>query len=154
MRAVVQRVTSARVELGRETCGAIERGLLVLLGVAPGDTDADAAKLAAKVCALRIFEDAAGRMNQDVRALGGAVLCVSQFTLFADVRRGNRPSFDGAADPELARSLYGRFCHEVRAAGLVCETGRFGAEMAVHLVNDGPVTIVIDTDDLAKPRRA
>lgn len=154
MRAVIQRVSEARVDVAGETMGAIGRGLLVLLGVAHGDTQADAVRLAGKVCSLRIFEDADGRMNLDVCAVGGAVLCVSQFTLLGDVRRGNRPSFERAAPPDEAEPLYEAFCEAVRAEELVCDTGRFGAHMEVHLVNDGPVTLVLDTDDLARPRHA
>ncbi len=154
MRAVIQRVSGARVDVAGQTVGAIEKGLLVLLGVAHGDTEADAVRLAEKVCSLRVFEDSDRKMNLDVRAAGGAVLCVSQFTLLGDARKGNRPSFGAAAGPAEAEPLYRAFCEAVRARGLVCETGRFGAHMEIHLVNDGPVTLILDTEDLARPRRA
>jgi D-aminoacyl-tRNA deacylase len=139
VRAVLQRVTRARVTVEDETVGEIGPGLLVLLGVAQGDGPQQADRLAAKVLALRVFDDAEGRMNLDVRDAGGAILCVSQFTLLADTRRGNRPSFVGAAAPEEAAPLVER----VRAA-LGAEGGRFGARMSVELVNDGPVTILLE----------
>jgi D-tyrosyl-tRNA(Tyr) deacylase len=146
MRAVVQRVSSARVTVAGEVTGEIGPGLLVLLGVAPDDTEADAQWLAAKLCALRIFEDAEGKMNRSVVDLGGAVLVVSQFTLFASTRKGTRPSFNGAAPPERAIPLYETFNRLVSAAlGRPVATGRFAAKMDVALVNDGPVTLVIDT---------
>lgn len=154
MRAVVQRVATARVLVGGEVVGEIGRGLLVLLGVAHSDGVAEAAKLAAKVAALRIFEDGNGKMNLDASGVGGAVLCVSQFTLYGDARRGNRPSFEAAAPGQQAEPLWRLFCEEIRRAGLVCAEGVFGAEMRVELVNDGPVTLILDTDDLATPRRA
>lgn len=152
MRLVVQRVRQAEVLVEGEVTGAIGPGLLVLLGVSPADTPGVALKLVTKLLALRIFEDADGKMNLDVRQAGGSVLCVSQFTLYADVRRGNRPSFTGAAPPAHAEALYEEFCMLVRAAEVVCETGRFGADMQVSLTNDGPVTIILDSDDLARPR--
>jgi D-aminoacyl-tRNA deacylase len=145
MRAVVQRVTRASVRVGEETVGAIERGLLVLVGVAEGDTEADARALADKVVGLRIFEDADGRMNLDVSVVGGSILAVSQFTLLGDVRKGRRPSFTGAMAPDPARALFEHFVAACRAGGATVETGRFRAEMAVELVNDGPVTILVDT---------
>ncbi len=145
MRAVVQRVNRASVKVGEEITGEIGRGLLVLLGVARGDIKADADYLAEKVAGLRIFEDEAGKMNLSVADTGGAVLAVSQFTLFGDVRRGKRPSFDAAARPERARELYEYFVERIRALGLRCETGRFQAMMDVELVNSGPVTILIDS---------
>jgi D-aminoacyl-tRNA deacylase len=145
MRAVVQRVTRAQVTVGGEVVGRIERGLLVLLGVAGTDQEADADYLAEKVAGLRIFEDDAGKMNRAVGEIGGAVLVVSQFTLYGDVRRGKRPSFDEAAPPEQARRLYEHFVERIRAAGLRCETGRFQEMMQVELVNDGPVTILLDS---------
>ena len=154
VRAVVQRVTSARVEVAGETVGAIRAGLVVLLAVTHSDSTAESERLAAKVASLRVFEDDSGKMNLDVAAAGGQVLCISQFTLYGDVRKGNRPSFDAAARPAQAEELYEAFCAAVRARGLACETGRFGAEMAVHLVNDGPVTVIIDTEELSRPRRA
>ena len=138
MRALVQRVSRASVATDAGQLAAIGPGLLVLLGVAPDDTEPDADRLADKVRALRIFDDADGRMNEP---LGDRdVLCVSQFTLYADTRKGNRPSFTGAAPPEVAEPLYERFCERVGA-----RQGRFGARMAVELVNDGPVTILIDS---------
>ncbi|MDP3070274.1 MAG: D-aminoacyl-tRNA deacylase [Opitutaceae bacterium] len=146
MRAVVQRVSSARVTVARETTGEIGRGLLVLLGVAQGDTAADAQWLAEKIVALRIFEDDAGKMNLAVRDLAGGILVVSQFTLFASTRKGTRPSFNDAAKPDLAIPLYEAFNGFATAAlGRPVATGRFGAMMDVALVNDGPVTLVIDS---------
>ena len=146
MRAVVQRVKRARVIVTGEVVGEIGPGLLVLAGVGQNDTEADADYLADKIAGLRIFDDEAGRMNRAVGEIGGAVLVVSQFTLFGDVRRGKRPSFDAAARPELARRLYEYFVDELRAAGLRCETGRFQEMMEVELVNDGPVTILLDSE--------
>jgi D-tyrosyl-tRNA(Tyr) deacylase len=149
MRAVVQRVSRARVtvagETGDEITGEIELGLLVLLGVGTGDTRADADYLAEKTIGLRIFEDAGGKMNLLVAEVSGAVLAVSQFTLYGDVRRGKRPSFDGAAAPGAARELYEYFVEKIRASGLRCETGRFQENMQVELVNEGPVTILLDS---------
>jgi len=145
MRAVIQRVTSARVVIGDEVAGAIDRGLLVLLGVAPTDTPDDATWLADKIVGLRIFNDAEGKMNLGVQEVGGAVLVVSQFTLYGDCRKGRRPSFIGAAGPEIAVPLYEAFVNAVRAHGLPVQTGRFGAMMRVELVNDGPVTLIVDT---------
>ena len=145
MRAVVQRVTRASVKLGEETTGEIGLGLLVLLGVAQEDSEADADYLADKIAGLRIFEDDAGKMNLSLADIGGAVLAVSQFTLFGDVRRGKRPSFDAAARPEHARELYDYFVQRIRALGLRCETGRFQAMMDVELINSGPVTILLDS---------
>ena len=146
MRAVVQRVSRAQVTVRGEVVGSIERGIVVLLGVAGTDIEADADYLADKVAGLRIFEDDAGKMNRSVAEAGGAVLVVSQFTLYGDVRRGKRPSFDAAAPPELARRLYGYFVERIRAGGLRCETGRFQEMMQVELVNDGPVTILLDSE--------
>src|SRR5664279_255227 len=145
MRAVVQRVTRASVKVDGEIAGTIAAGLLVLLGVARDDTEADAIYLAEKIAGLRIFEDDAGKMNLGIMDIGGAVLAVSQFTLFGDVKKGKRPSFDGAARPEQARELYERFIAQVRALGLTCETGRFQETMEVELVNHGPVTILLDS---------
>jgi D-tyrosyl-tRNA(Tyr) deacylase len=145
MRAVVQRVSRAGVSVGGEVVGAIDRGLLVLLGVAPTDTGADARWLADKVAGLRIFNDADGKMNLSVQDVEGSVLVVSQFTLYGDCRKGRRPSFIGAAPPELAEPLYGAFVNAFRALGLPTATGRFGAMMQVELVNDGPVTLLIET---------
>ena len=145
MRAVVQRVSRARVVVAGQTVGDIRNGLLVLLGVASDDSESDAEYLAEKICTLRIFEDAEGKMNLDVSQTVGAVLAVSQFTLYGDVRRGRRPSFDAAARPEQARELYEFFVDRVRQRGLRCETGQFQAEMQVELVNQGPVTILLDS---------
>jgi D-aminoacyl-tRNA deacylase len=145
MRAVVQRVSRASVKVGEEITGEIAGGLLVLLGVTQEDTEGDADYLAEKIVGLRIFEDEAGKMNLSVQDVGGAVLAVSQFTLFGDVRRGKRPSFDAAARPERARELYEYFVERVRGLGLRCETGRFQEMMEVSLINDGPVTILVDS---------
>ena len=139
MRAVVQRVTEASVEVAGEEIAAIGPGLLVLLGVARGDGEAQADRLARRLLALRVFEDEDGRMNRSIADGSGAILCVSQFTLLADTRRGNRPSFAAAAPPELAEPLYER----VRKA-LGAEGGRFGARMRIRLVNDGPVTLLLE----------
>ena len=145
MRAVIQRVSRAQVSVDGEVCGRIENGLLVLLGVGKADTESDVDYLAEKIIGLRTFEDGNGKMNLSVIDTGGSILAVSQFTLYGDVRRGKRPSFDDAAPPEPARQLYDHFVTKVRAAGLVCETGRFQAMMLVELVNDGPVTILLDS---------
>ena len=145
MRAVVQRVSRASVKVDGELMGEIAKGLLVLLGVALDDSEADADYLAEKVAGLRIFEDDAGKMNLSVAEVGGAVLAVSQFTLFGDVRRGKRPSFDAAARPEQAKARYEYFVERIRASGLRCETGRFQEMMEVELVNSGPVTILLDS---------
>jgi len=145
MRAVVQRVSRAKVTVAGETVGEIGPGLLVLLGVGQNDSQDDAAYLADKIAGLRIFEDAEGKMNRAVGESGGAVLAVSQFTLYGDVRRGKRPSFDAAARPEQARNLYEYFVERIRAAGLRCESGRFQETMQVELVNEGPVTILLDS---------
>ena len=148
MRAVVQRVSRASVKVGDEITGEIGKGLLVLLGVGQDDSEADADYLAEKVAGLRIFEDEAGKMNLSVGEVGGAVLAVSQFTLFGDVRRGKRPSFDAAARPERARELYEDFVERFVRLGLRCETGRFQEMMEVELVNSGPVTILLDSKKL------
>jgi len=145
MRAVVQRVSRARVTVKDWTSGEIGHGLLVLLGVGHGDTEADAVYLAEKVAGLRVFEDEDGKMNRSAQDVGGSVLAVSQFTLYGDARRGKRPSFDGAAPPEQARRLYELFVERVQALGLRCETGRFQEMMQVELVNEGPVTILLDS---------
>ena len=144
MRAVIQRVGRAGVTVEGNVVGRIDRGLLVLVGVAHGDTDETARALAGKIARLRIFQDEAGKMNLSVRDAGGGVLAVSQFTLLADTRRGNRPSFIGAAPPQEANRLYEVFCDAVAAEGLPVERGVFGAMMDVDLVNQGPVTIVMD----------
>jgi D-aminoacyl-tRNA deacylase len=145
MRALVQRVSRAKVTVNREIAGEIGPGLLVLLGVGTGDTRADADYLADKTIGLRIFEDPGGKMNLSVVDIGGAVLAVSQFTLYGDARRGKRPSFDAAAPPQSARELYEYFVEKIRASGLRCETGRFQDMMQVELVNEGPVTILLDS---------
>jgi len=145
MRAVVQRVSRAQVTVNGEIAGKIGLGLLLLLGVGRDDGEADATYLAEKIAGLRVFEDAQGKMNRSVQEVGGSVLAVSQFTLYGDVRRGKRPSFDAAAPPEKARQLYEFFVEQIRAAGLLCETGRFQEMMTVELVNEGPVTILLDS---------
>ena len=145
MRAVVQRVSRAKVTSNDFTSGEIGLGLLVLLGVGGEDTEADVDYLAQKIAGLRIFEDSEGKMNRSVVDVGGSVLAVSQFTLYGDVRRGKRPSFDAAAPPQHARRLYELFVERIRAAGLRCETGRFQQLMQVELVNEGPVTILLDS---------
>ena len=145
MRAVVQRVSRAQVAVNGEIAGQIGLGLLVLLGIGRDDTEADAIYLSEKIAGLRVFEDPEGKMNRSVQDVGGSVLAVSQFTLYGDVRRGKRPSFDAAAPPEKARLLYEFFVEQIRAAGLRCETGRFQEMMQVELVNEGPVTILLDS---------
>lgn len=145
MRAVVQRVSRARVDVGGRTIGSIGLGFVILLGVAREDTEADAAFIADRILGLRVFADAAGKMNLALGAVGGDLLVVSQFTLLADTSGGRRPSFIRAAAPELARSLYEHFISLVRAGGVKVETGQFGAHMDLELVNDGPVTIVLDS---------
>jgi D-aminoacyl-tRNA deacylase len=146
MRAVVQRVSRAEVKVAGVVCGRIGRGLLILLGVGQPDTETDVEYLADKVAGLRIFEDENGKMNRSVVEAGGEALVVSQFTLYGDVRRGKRPSFDAAASPELARQLYELFVARIKAAGFRCETGRFQEMMSVELVNEGPVTILLDSE--------
>ncbi|MFL6439042.1 MAG: D-aminoacyl-tRNA deacylase [Terriglobales bacterium] len=148
MRAVVQRVTKASVTVSNASIGSIGFGLLVLLGVSKSDTEASADYVVEKVLGLRIFDDADGKMNRSVREVGGAVLVVSQFTLLGDVRRRKRPSFDGAARPEHAKDLYEYTVMKIRESGVDCSTGEFQAMMQVSLVNDGPVTILIDSDKL------
>lgn len=148
LRAVVQRVARCRVTAGGETTGEIGRGLLVLLGVTHNDTEAAADYLAEKIAGLRIFEDADGKMNRSLLAVAGELVVVSQFTLYGDVRRGKRPSFDAAANPNHARKLYEYFVERIRAAGVRCQTGTFQATMQVELVNDGPVTILLDSEKL------
>jgi D-tyrosyl-tRNA(Tyr) deacylase len=145
MRAVVQRVSKARVTVGEQTAGEIDRGFLVLLGVGKEDKESDADYLAAKIAALRIFDDENGKINLSLADVGGAVLAVSQFTLYADTLKGNRPAFNMAAPPEQARQLYEYFVAKIRATGLPCETGKFQATMQVELINDGPVTILLDS---------
>jgi D-tyrosyl-tRNA(Tyr) deacylase len=143
MRAIVQRVSSARVVVDGEAVGSIGRGLCVLLGVARDDREEDAERLAGRVARLRIFENDHGRFDRSLLDIGDEALVVSQFTLIADTEKGNRPSFGAAAPPEQAEPLYEAFCAALRELGLVVATGRFGARMAVELVNDGPVTIVL-----------
>ena len=145
MRAVAQRVSEARVSVAGEVVARIGSGLLIFLAVAKGDSEADLDYLVEKIIGLRIFDDANGKMNLDIQQVGGSLLVVSQFTLYGDVRRGKRPSFDQAGIAEEAQRLYEVFVQRVRAAGLKCETGRFREIMQVHLVNDGPVTILIDS---------
>jgi D-tyrosyl-tRNA(Tyr) deacylase len=145
MRAVVQRVREARVLVDRVEVGAIGEGLLVYLGIGKSDADADLAYLAEKVAGLRVFRDAAAAMNRSVVDVGGRALVVSQFTLYGDVRRGKRPSFIDAMEPAGAEAMYERFVHRLEALGVPCARGAFGAMMDVHSVNDGPVTILLDS---------
>jgi D-aminoacyl-tRNA deacylase len=144
VRLVCQRVSEARVRVAGDVVGEIARGLVVLLGVAADDTPADAERLAQKVARLRIFENEAGNFDRSLLDMGGAALVVTQFTLIADTRKGNRPSFAGAAPPKEAIPLYERFCDELAATGVPVAHGVFGARMQVELVNDGPVTVVLD----------
>ena len=153
MRVVLQRVSRAAVRVDGETVGEIGAGMLALVGVAESDDEAAADRIAAKVAGLRIFSDAEGRFNESVAEIGGAVLVVSQFTLISDVRKGRRPSFTGAARPELAEPLVERFAQQLEAEGLTVAQGVFGAMMEVELVNDGPFTVVIDSAELERPRR-
>lgn len=153
MKAVIQRVSRASVQVEGKTVGAIGRGLVVLLGVAQGDGVDDARRLAQKTAEMRIFEDPEGRFNLSLLDTGGEALVVSQFTLLADTRRGRRPSFTEAAPPEVAEALVGEFEEALRGLGVTVASGRFRAHMQVDLVNDGPVTIIIDTADLQRPRR-
>lgn len=146
MRAVVQRVTRAKVEVGGEVVGEIGRGLVVLLGVGKADTRHDADYMAGKITALRVFADESGKMNRSVLEARGSLLVISQFTLYGDVSRGNRPGFDLAAPPELARSLYDYFLAALAARNVPYKTGVFQAHMTVELVNDGPVTILVSSD--------
>lgn len=146
MRAVVQRVSEARVRVSGQITGEIGRGLVVLLGIAKTDDEATAAQLAEKILGLRLFNDEQGRMNRSLEEVGGAVLAVSQFTLYGDCRKGRRPSFDRAAPAEQAKMLYEKFIAALRQQKVPVETGIFQAMMDVELVNDGPVTLVVDTD--------
>jgi D-aminoacyl-tRNA deacylase len=145
MKACVQRVSRAKVTIAGQLCAEIGKGMLVLLGVADGDDDAQARQLADKIAGLRIFEDSQEKMNLSLREVDGAMLVVSQFTLLGDCRKGRRPSFDAAAPPELAEKLYEHFVACVKAQGISVSTGRFRANMQVELVNDGPVTLLLDT---------
>lgn len=155
MRALLQRVSRAEVRIDGEVVGRIGRGLVVLLGVAPDDDEGVGAALAVKVAALRIFADSQGLTNLSIADVGGSALVVSQFTLYADVRKGRRPSFIRAGGPELGERLYRAFCEELAAAGVPVERGRFGAEMDVDLVNEGPFTIWLDSEELGlRPRQA
>ena len=153
MRAVITRVKSASVSIAGSVVGEIGHGLLILLGVGPDDTPELCEKLADKALGLRIFCDEAGKMNRSLADIGGQVLVVSQFTLYADCRKGKRPSFTGAALPELAVPLYEQFLQECRSRGFEPQHGRFGDDMLVASENDGPVTILLDTDELLQPRR-
>ena len=153
MRVVIQRVSRASVSVGDERVASIGRGLLVLVGVAQGDGEAEARRLARKCAELRIFADGEGRFNLSLLDVGGEALVVSQFTLLAETRKGRRPSFVGAAAPEAAELLVAAFAEAMGEAGAATQTGRFGAMMAVELVNDGPVTIVLDSEELERPRR-
>lgn len=150
MRAVIQRVSAASVAIDGEEVSAIGAGLLILLGVTHGDTEAEADYLAQKCAGLRIFRDSEDKMNLSVDQVGGQALVVSQFTLYGDCRKGKRPAFVAAAPPEVAIPLYERFTDQLRKTGLTVRTGRFGADMKVHLVNDGPVTILLDTAEMMK----
>jgi len=152
LKAVIQRVTRASVDVDGDVVGAIRRGLVVLLGVAQGDSVDDARRLAQKTAEMRIFEDADGRFNLSLLDVGGEALVVSQFTLLADTRRGRRPSFTDAASPQDAESLVREFEEALRGLSVPVASGRFRAHMQVDLVNDGPVTIILDTADLQRPR--
>ncbi len=153
MRAVIQRVTEASVTVDGQVVGAIDRGLVILLGIRDGDEPADADYLAEKIVHLRIFNDDDGKMNRSLLDVQGSVLAISQFTLYANTRKGRRPSFVEAAPPERAEPLYEYFMEQLRQRGVRVEKGVFGASMLVKIFNDGPVTIIIDSDDRLKPRR-
>lgn len=153
MRALLQRVTQGSVTVEGEVTGRCGKGFVILLGVGPDDTEAQAQRLWDKIKRLRVFDDEDGKMNRSLLDVGGSVLVVSQFTLYADCRRGNRPSFTDAAGPELGNALYERFC-ELAQQEVPCGRGIFGADMQVALTNSGPVTIWLDTDDLSRSRRA
>ena len=152
MRAVIQRVSGAQVDIAGKTVGACGRGYMILLGVAQGDTKEDAELLAAKIVKLRVFEDEAGKMNRSLLDVGGEVLLISQFTLLADYRKGNRPDFFGAAAPAVAKEFYEYFLELLRAQVSHVGCGEFGADMQVSLCNDGPVTIVMESDVLKKKK--
>lgn len=147
MRAVIQRVKKASVSVAEEILGEINQGFVILLGIHESDQMADVEYLVRKISKLRVFEDKAGKMNQDLAAVSGSILSISQFTLYADTKKGNRPSFVKAARPEVAIPLYEAFNEQLQALGIPVATGEFGADMAVSLINDGPVTIIIDTLD-------
>jgi D-tyrosyl-tRNA(Tyr) deacylase len=148
VRAVAQRVRSASVSVEGNEIARIQSGLAILLGIGRGDTPADVKRMASKVAVMRVFEDAAGKMNLSTSEAGGEMLVVSQFTLYADLTRGRRPSFVGAADPEIGNTLYRQFQDDLRGHGYSVASGEFGAEMVVSLENDGPVTIILDSDAL------
>jgi D-tyrosyl-tRNA(Tyr) deacylase len=154
VRSVIQRVSRASVRVDGESVGAIERGVLILVGVAHNDDESEARRIARKCAEMRVFPDDAGRFDRSLIDVAGAALVVPQFTLLADIRKGRRPSFTEAAPPELAAPLVEAFANELRSLGVEVATGRFGASMQVELVNDGPVTIVVDSDDLDRPRRS
>lgn len=154
MRALIQRVTEARVSVEAQVVGEIGAGYLILLGVGHDDTPAEAEQLAGKIVNLRLFSDEAGKFNHSLVDVGGAALVVSQFTLFADTRKGRRPSFVQAAAPDLAVPLIDHFCATLRKHGVTVATGQFGATMQVRLINDGPVTVWLDTIDSQRPRRS
>lgn len=148
MRALIQRVLRSNVRIGEETVGSIDHGMTVLLGVGDGDTAEDAALIARKIATLRIFGDDAGKINRSITDVGGAILVISQFTLYADCRKGRRPSFIHAALPDIAEPLVRQVVTLLQSEGIAVETGRFGAEMVVTIVNDGPLTIWLDTAEL------
>lgn len=145
MKALIQRVSSAQVHIEDKIRGKVDKGILVFLGVEKGDTDSDADYLIKKITGLRIFEDSAGKMNLSVQDIRGKILVVSQFTLSADCRKGTRPSFDRAEEPSRAREMYYKMLDKLRHQGIPTESGEFGASMSVHLINDGPVTILLDS---------
>ncbi|MGM0218101.1 D-aminoacyl-tRNA deacylase [Enterococcus sp. AZ126] len=147
MRAVIQRVTQAEVKINQKSVGKINRGFMILLGIHESDNLDDVTYLVRKISKLRVFEDNAGKMNLSIEEAKGSILSVSQFTLYADTKKGNRPSFTEAARPEVAIPLYELFNKQLKGLGILVETGEFGADMAVSLINDGPVTIIIDTKD-------
>ena len=153
MRIILQRVISASVTVEGSIAGEIGAGLLILVGVAGGDVEAEASRMAHKCAELRVFSDADGKFNRSLLDTGGEALVVSQFTLFADIRRGRRPSFTSAASPDVAEPLMDAFAETLRSLGVTTKSGVFGAHMRVELVNDGPVTIILDSDDLNQPRR-
>ena len=145
MRAVITRVRWARVHVADELVGAIDAGICALIGVGAGDAEADALWIADKICQVRFFSDEEGKMNRSLLDGHGGVLAISQFTLYGDLRRGNRPSFSSALEPKLAEPLFERVCTQIRARGIAVQTGRFGADMAVESLNDGPVTLLLDS---------
>ena len=150
MKALLQRVSEAKVTVDSKIIGEIGQGWLLLLGVGRGDSEAEISKLSEKILGLRLFSDVDGKFNLSVQDVGGQILVVSQFTLFADCSRGRRPGFSNAASPDVAKDLYERFVTELRKAGITVATGEFGADMKVSLVNDGPVTIMLDSEEIAK----